>query len=118
MEATAAATIGLPRAARAAWSTGFWGRSANQLGHSTTATAIRMDSVANDIPASGPKPLGGCQVFITVLPPHRMVADASHAVHPDAITEETFAFDFAIVWMHRPEDQLVTAKGPNIAPCR
>jgi hypothetical protein len=76
-----------------------------------TATAISMASVANDIPASGPKPLGGCQVFITVSPPHRAVSDASHAVHPDAITEETFAFDFAIVWVHGPEDQLVTAKG-------
>ena len=83
-----------------------------------TATAISMASVANDIPASGPKPLGGCQVFITVLPPHRAVSDASHAVHPDAITEETFAFDFAIVWVHGPEDQLVTAKGLNVATCR
>ena len=104
LEATAAATIGLPPAAWAAWSTGFWGRSANQLGHSTTATAIRMASVANDIPASGPKPLGGCQAFVTVLPPHGKESDASHAVHPDALIEETFAFDFAIVWVHGPED--------------
>jgi hypothetical protein len=74
-----------------------------------------MASVANDIPASAPKALGGCQVFITVLSPHRLVSDASHAVHPDAITEETFAFDFAIVWACGSEDQLVTAKGLNVA---
>src|SRR5262245_18027160 len=36
--------------------------------HSTTATAIRIASVANDIPASAPKPLGGRAVFIAILP--------------------------------------------------
>jgi hypothetical protein len=97
---------------------GILGAIANQLGHSTTATAIRMASVANDIPASGPKPSGGCQAFVTVLPPHGKESDASHTVHPDALTEETFAFDFAIVWVHGPEDQLVTANGLNLATCR
>lgn len=72
-----------------------------------------MASVANDIPASAPKALGGCQVVITVF---RLVSDASHAIYAEAITEETFAFDFAIVWVYGSENQLVIANG--LRPCR
>lgn len=65
-----------------------------QFAHTTTATAIRMASVANDIPASAPKPLGVCQVFMGS--PRRIAFEASHAIYLDAVTEETLRLIFAV----------------------
>ena len=72
-----------------------------------------MASVANDIPASAPKALGGLPVVITVF---RLVSDASHAIHAEAIIDETFAFDFAIVWVQGRKIGTVIADG--LRPCR
>jgi len=46
--------------------------------------------VANDIPASAPKPLGGRAVFIAILPPHRG-CETWHITHIGAITNATLA---------------------------
>jgi len=104
--ATAAATLKGPTlrpqsiasgpAAKVACSRPLAAERSPQLGHSTTATAIRMARVANDIPASAPRPLGGCQVFIPVMSPHRTAFEVSHAIDPDAITKETVACDLVV----------------------